>query len=276
MSHKNPKISAIMPVYNREKFLDEAIQSVLDQTFEDFEFIIIDDGSTDESVNIIKKYAAKDDRIKLFCNDKNKGISYTRNRGIKIAQSNIIAVVDSDDVNMLERFEIQYNFMKNNSKIAIVGSYAYVIDERGKKTGEEFKYAITQEVVSKSFFYKGPFLQPTTMYNKKDVLDVGGYRDKYREIDEVDLYLRMLSEGKLGSNIPKFLVAYRKHEDSTEKNYKKKRKLLFQLKQEIISYYHPKLRIPDYLYIYGWYMFGFISTRNVRKKIAIFIKKIIY
>lgn len=276
MTQKKPKISVVMPFYNREKFLDETVQSVLNQTFEDFEFIAVDDASTDNSGKIVERYAKKDARIKIIQNTKNKGISYSRNRGMKIAQADLIAVVDSDDINMPKRFEKQFVFMQKHPEISIVGTHARVIDGGGEITGEEIKYFTTSEDVDKTFFHLGPFLQPTTMYKKSDILEIGGYRGEYTLIDDMDLYFRLLFCGKQGINIPEFLVNYRRHSGSSGQFSKQRRKVMFRLKREMVKKFKPKMCFADYMSMYVWHILWKIVPERGMMQFEAFIKKIIY
>jgi len=108
MKKTKPKISVVMPVYSRAHLVHNAIQSILDQTFDDWELIVVDDGSTDNTVNVINMYAKQDKRIKLYKNSTNKGISYSRNKGNKMAKADIIVVQDSDDVSLPDRLEEIY------------------------------------------------------------------------------------------------------------------------------------------------------------------------
>ena len=114
---KQIQISVIMPVYNTEKYLSEAIESILTQSFTNFEFIIIDDCSTDDSYYICEKYAKKDDRIQIFRNKKNMWISFTRNRLIECSNTNYIASQDSDDISEINRLKLSYNFLDKNKKL---------------------------------------------------------------------------------------------------------------------------------------------------------------
>ena len=118
----NPKITVFMPVYNTEKYLRESIDSILKQTYKNFEFLIIDDGSTDSCVDIIKSY--KDNRIVFFRNEENKGLSYTRNRGIYLATGEFIAFMDSDDICKIDRLAVQVKFLEENPEYQIVASNA--------------------------------------------------------------------------------------------------------------------------------------------------------
>lgn len=119
-SKKKPAISVLMPVYNSEKYLNEAIESILNQTFVDFEFIIINDASNDNSENIIESY--QDSRIKYFKNEKNLGVAKTLNKGLKLAQGKYIARMDSDDISLPERLYKQFKFMEVYNDIDVCGS----------------------------------------------------------------------------------------------------------------------------------------------------------
>lgn len=115
-----PKISVIMPTYNREELLPRAIDSILAQTYKDFEFIIIDDGSTDNTIHLLKEYAEKDKRIRVFRNAENKGIAYSRERGLNFARGKYIAVMDSDDISFPVRLEKQVAYMDEHPDVAVV------------------------------------------------------------------------------------------------------------------------------------------------------------
>ena len=130
--NKQPAITVFMPVYNAEKYLKEAIDSILNQTFENFELLIIDDGSTDESVKIIETYT--DERIRLIHNDGNKGLPYTRNRGLNLARGKYLAIMDADDVSVKNRLEIEYNIMEKRSNLAVISSGKELLSNAGKST----------------------------------------------------------------------------------------------------------------------------------------------
>lgn len=123
----NPKVTVFMPVYNTEKYLNESIKSILNQTYKNFELLIIDDGSTDNSLHIIKSF--KDNRIKVYENKVNKGLPYTRNLGLNLANGEYIAFMDSDDISELNRLEVQVKFLDENLEYNIISSNAYI----GKK-----------------------------------------------------------------------------------------------------------------------------------------------
>lgn len=165
MKNRNPKVSIILPVYNAEKFLDETITSILNQSFEDFEFIIINDESKDKSPDIIKKYFKKDKRIIFVNNEKNLGCVNTRNRGLRMANGEYIAVMDSDDVSLRDRFKIQVNYLDKHPEIFLIGGSAIVIDEEGNKLGILSKYD-NHIKVEKKLQEANCIIHPSVMHRK--------------------------------------------------------------------------------------------------------------
>ncbi len=127
LTDKNPTVSIIMSHYNNEKLVARAIESILNQTYQDFEFLICDDGSTDNSLSIIKKYAAKDPRIKVLENGQNRGISHSRNRLYAIARGKYAAIMDSDDISEPTRLEKEVSYLNNHPEITVVSTYANYI-----------------------------------------------------------------------------------------------------------------------------------------------------
>lgn len=196
---KTPLVSVVMSVYNEEKFVSESIESILNQTYGNFEFIIIDDGSTDNTINIIEKYKNKDKRIKLI--KKNKKKKYSRftanlNEGIDIAKGKYIARMDGDDVSFRTRLEKQVKYLEKNSKIYLVGTGRFLINEFGNIIGVRFGF-----VGSKKLEKKTPFCNytchSTIMFRKDDFR----YRDKFICAQDYDFYLRLISNGKKFNNL---------------------------------------------------------------------------
>ena len=118
-----PLLTVLMPVYNADKFLDESINSILSQTYSEFELLILDDASTDNSLKIIKAYAKKDKRIKVLVNQKNRGEAKCRNRLLKNSKTEFIAWMDADDISLEDRLQTQIDFLKQNSKIDAVANF---------------------------------------------------------------------------------------------------------------------------------------------------------
>lgn len=201
----NPKISVIMSVYDGEKYLDESIQSILNQTFKDFEFIIINDCSTDNSLYIIKQYATKDKRIVLIENEENIGLTKSLNEGLKIAKGKYIARMDADDVALSERFNKQYNYLEKNKNVFLLGTSAMMIDEDGNRSIKIT--AITQEKkIYSRLRKKNTIIHSSIMFRNDFELF---YRENFKYAQDYDLYLRVLSEGKIIKNILEVLLYYR-------------------------------------------------------------------
>jgi len=247
MKTKKPAISVVIPVYNGEKFLDENIIAILNQTFRDFEFIIINDKSTDNSLKIIKRYAKKDKRIIVLNNRKNMGSVYTRNRGVKIARGKYIANHDADDICLPDRFEFQFNYLENNPDIFMMGGSAIVIDEKGNKIGAFLKYESPQKI-RKKLEKVNCMIYPSTMYrNTGEFL----YRDRFGTGEDYDLLLNVLSSGKKIINLPKFLIKYRVNQSSvtfTKKNpeyFFRKAQELYKQRVETGKEDYENLKSPD-------------------------------
>ena len=196
-----PLLTVLMPVYNAETFLREAIESMLAQTFTQFEFLIIDDGSTDSSVAIIKSYS--DARIRFVQNEKNSGISATLNKGIELASCELIARMDADDIAYPERLQLQYDYFQNHSDIALLSTWAREVTEEGTP--------IRTEKWRRPFFYYNLTFEcwvyhPTVMYRRSTVLQVGAYSTPYSE--DYDLWWQLSRRHKI-DNLPEVLLDYR-------------------------------------------------------------------
>ncbi len=204
-----PKISVIMPNYNGEKYLVESIESVLNQTFSDFEFIIIDDGSSDNSWEIIQKYAKKDKRIVAVKNEKNLWVHKTRNKLLSLVHGEYIAMMDSDDISLPERFEKQIKFFSTHSWYAFCGTNFTFIDWDWKVTWKK-KFPETDEEIKKSFFWRNPFGQNTVMM-KSSIIDTVWYYDEHLEVaEDLDMWIRIGIKYKM-YNLQENLVQYRIH-----------------------------------------------------------------
>lgn len=210
---KTPLVSVVMPAYNSEKYISEAIESVLNQTFKDFEFIIVNDGSTDNTFNIIKEYARKDKRIKVINNKKNCGISKTRNNGIKLARGKYIATHDSDDISLPTRFQEQLSFMEQHPEVGVVGAYIQIFDSDSGKIIGIRKYSNEDKVLRKNIFFYSPIAQPVSMIRKEVFSEVGYYDNNYPPTEDLDLWFKIGTKYKF-SNINKILLRYRVNSNS--------------------------------------------------------------
>jgi len=203
--HDIPPISVVMSVYNGERYLREAIESILDQTFEDFEFIIIDDGSTDSSAEIVREY--KDKRIRLV-QQKNAGLAVALNRGIELAKGTYIARMDADDIAFPERLSIQYAYMEAHPDVDILGGHAFLIDAEGFRCGEKRK-PINPKAISRAIEYACPLIHPTYFVRACVYREIDGYRSLFLAGQDYDFLLRAYDMGKIIANVDDYILSYR-------------------------------------------------------------------
>lgn len=208
-----PQLSIVLPVFNAERYLTDAIESVLNQTFTNFELIILNDGSTDQSIKVINHFAEKDSRV-VVVDRENRGLVATLNQGIQLARANLIARMDADDVCDLHRFERQFDYLETNSNCVAVGSRILLIDPDGLPIKVFVDVLQHDEIDSGNMFGVGSHIcHPTVMFRRDAVLLVGGYRDEFRHAEDVDLFLRLAEVGKL-ANLREVLLNYRQHLNS--------------------------------------------------------------
>lgn len=204
-------VSVVMPVYNAERFLAEAIESILNQTFTDFEFIIVNDGSTDGSRDIISKYAETDKRI-VVIDQQNQGIVAALNNGIEKAKAPLIARMDADDISLPHRLERQVEFMEQNGNIAACGAGVKFIDQNGKK-GKVNNFPGYVSFFKLFFSYTNPVAHPTAILNMRIVRGITGkniYNKTYQGAEDYDLWLK-LAKHTIVQNLQDILLLYRVH-----------------------------------------------------------------
>ena len=201
------KLSVIMPVYNAEKHIGEAVSSILNQTFGEFEFIIIDDCSTDSSYELLQCFAKDDGRIKLYRNIKNSKISYTLNRAMRIASGEYIARMDADDISLPERFSVQLEYLDNHRHVSLVGASVYYIDDSGNPVGCRDSIC-GSSLIESIIELRSPIAHPTWMFRRKEFEKIGGYREVV-PAEDYDILLRLYSAGIRFDNVPEKLLKYR-------------------------------------------------------------------
>ncbi len=236
-------ISVVMSVYNSEKYLSESIESVLNQTCANFEFIIINDGSTDSSLHIIQNYMQDDERIVLV-NQENKGLPFSLNEGIEKAKGKYIARMDADDISLPTRFEEQIKFMEKNLEIGICGTWAEVFGE--KKKSRILKHPITHDEMKAKLLYTVCFAHPT-VFMRKRVLDENKlrYNLDYLNAQDYELWSK-ISEVTVMGNIPKVLLRYRLNENSiTSIADSKNVELRYDLLESVYSKYIKQMGIEN-------------------------------
>ena len=206
MVSNTPKITVLMSVSNGAKFLAEAIDSILAQTFTNFEFIIIDDASTDDSLKIINSY--KDTRIVLFQNTKNIGLTKSLNIGIPKAKGKYIARMDADDISMPKRLEKQFDFMEEHPEFAFCGTRAKTINDVGKEISF-FRPPIDSSKILALLLFKNCFFHSSLIIRTEKLLKVSGYNENYKYAQDYKLYLELFKNKCYGTNLKEQLLVYR-------------------------------------------------------------------
>ena len=205
-----PEITVLMSVYNGQKYLRQCIESILSQTNGDFEFLIIDDGSTDSTPSILASY--QDPRMKII-RQENCGVTKSLNRGLALAQGTFVARIDADDIAMPDRFEKQFSFLQFNPDVGIVGSNAILIDENGNQIGR-LQYPQEHEaLVTHAENFRGRFPHSSFFFRVKAVRKLNGYNERYVKALDHDLFFRLCRKYRVAC-LPESLIALRLHSSS--------------------------------------------------------------
>lgn len=242
----SPKISVIMGIYNCELTLDESIQSLLNQTYQDFEVIMCDDGSKDSTYNIALSYKNKyPDKIKVIKNDTNLGLNKTLNRCLSIAKGEYIARMDADDISLPSRFEKEVNFLDKHPEFSVVSTPMIYFDENGDwGQGTAIEYPTINDFKTHSPF----FCHAPCMIRKKVYDNVGGYSEDPRTLrfEDCNLWYKIYAAGYKGYNIQEPLYKMR-----DDQNAKSRRTLKSRMNAVYVSYTGFKMvKMPWYNYIY--------------------------
>jgi glycosyltransferase involved in cell wall biosynthesis len=208
----SPLISVIMPVYNAERFVAAAVESVLAQTLGDFEFLIIDDGSTDRSHAILQRYAAQDQRIRLISRP-NTGYTVALNEMLHLAQSEFVARMDADDIAQPDRFQLQVARLQQEPDLVCLGGAHAMIDEQGRWLTCLAMPEADAEIQALALAGHTPINHPCVMMRRSAVLQVGAYDVDMSPCEDLDLWLRLGEVGRLG-NLKEMVLKYRLHASS--------------------------------------------------------------
>lgn len=238
MNNIDPIISVMMTVYNAERFLDDSIGSILNQTFSNFEFIILNDGSTDNSFKIIEKYAKKDIRILILNNEKNLGIAESRTKCVKFSKGKYIAIADADDISIPTRLEKQLKYLEDSKEYGVVGGFLELFDsETGKIIGIR-RYHKDDIKLRKRIFIYSPIAQPASMIRKEVFDTIGFYNPEYPPVEDLDIWFRLGTKYKF-ANIQEVLIKYRVHRNSaTIKNMHKVKYLTLEIRKKYMYKYN--------------------------------------
>ena len=217
-----PLVSIVMPVFNGEKWLAEAIESILAQTFTDFELIIVDDGSRDRSAEIIRAYEKRDGRIRFFQLECNSGTAVARNHAVAVSIGTYITFLDCDDVCLPERLQKQVDVLQSKPEIGGVGTHAKVVDADLQKY-YDLTPPMHHALILLSQFIEGkPFVHASLMLRRDLILDVGGFDQRMGYAADSDMVIRLMGRTRF-TNITERLYIYRRHEDSLSSQRNAKR-----------------------------------------------------
>jgi glycosyltransferase involved in cell wall biosynthesis len=205
---KSPIVSVIMPLYNARPYVAKAIDSILKQTFSDFEFIIVDDGSMDGSAEVAQRFAKRDQRIR-FVRQSNAGVSAASNRGLALARGEFIARMDHDDISVPTRLEQQVAYLRGHAECVAVGGHAMFIDDGGLPL-RLFHVPLSHEEIDTALLSTWGMFHPTMMARASAMRAIGGYSLEFCNLEDLDVFLKLAECGRL-ANLPDVLVHYRQH-----------------------------------------------------------------
>jgi glycosyltransferase involved in cell wall biosynthesis len=271
INKKTPKVSVIMPAYNSEKYIGEAIESILNQTFTDFEFIILNDGSTDNTAKIIKEYAKKDKRIRFINNKKNRGIVGVLNQGLDLATGKYIARMDSDDISLPERFEKQIKYMEQHPECGVLGTWFHMFGNKD--------YIITNrpKILDILKILHGYSVGHPTVMIRKSVIDKYEFRYKndYKYCEDYELWSRMIFVTEI-HNLQEVLLNYRWSGDNISVVHsEKQQELTEKVRQNILNKITQDKNIQDILkdLSKGFIKQGILLPKWLGKICCLFIPK---
>ena len=211
-----PKVSVLLAVYNCEKFIDQALKSIYDQTYQDFEVVIVDDGSTDKTSEILRDM--KDSRTFIHTNSENKGLTASLNIGFNFCVGEYIARMDADDISLPQRFEKQVRHLDENPTCAAVGSWCIRIDSNNKIISN-WRHPTEFEDIKERLLEENSIFHGTAMVRRQSLMEIGGYDEKYRYSQDYDLWMRLSETAKI-QNLGEFLYLLRSSPESVSSTKK--------------------------------------------------------
>ena len=225
------KISVVMAAYNAEKYLKEAMDSILGQTYDDFELIVIDDKSSDASGQILKDYAARDSRVVVLENQENMGLTKSLNKGLRVAKGEYIARMDADDISVPDRFEKQVAFLDSHPDHSFVSCIGRYIDEDGKE--EQLRlFPETNEEIYAMMPKVDAVMHPGVMFRREDIRKIGDYCEDFRVVQDYDLWFRGMAAGYKFYNIQEPLVLFRRNDSYNTRKSKAYRMVDYRVRKK--------------------------------------------
>lgn len=215
--NRNPKITVLMSVYNGEKYLNEAVDSILFQTFTDFEFLIIDDASTDKTPEILHSYG--DTRIKIITNEKNLGLTKSLNKGLELARGEYIARMDADDISYPKRLEKQIKYLEEHRDVGLVGSSFETINEYGEVVSRNIYKDFTSEKIYYHLTFNNCIAHSSVVYRRDLVIRTEGYNERLIRAQDFDLWSRISKKSKI-EIVEEILLKWRASQSGISKKCK--------------------------------------------------------
>jgi len=210
------RITVFVPCYNAEKYIDKMLDSILGQTYKNFKILIVDDGSSDRSKDIIREYAVRDKRVVLYENAENQGVARVRNRGLELCRSEYIALMDADDVAPLDRLETEVRYLDEHMEIDAVGGRYQLIDEEGKELPVRLKGVLSDSAIRASMLFYNPLANGSMMFRSKIIRENNlRYCEQNRTLEDYLFWSEFLRYGKI-NNLDQVLQYYRVSETSIE------------------------------------------------------------
>lgn len=264
------KVSIIAGAYNIEKCFSfhKSMESILLQTFSDFEFIICDDGSSDNTYNLLKEYEEKDKRVKLIQNPKNMGLAFSLNKCLEVASGEFIARHDLDDYSHVGRLEKQVSFLKEHEDVSVLGTNSLLFDEGGVWGKQDFP----EEVTNKDFLFTSPYKHGSVMMRRSVLDKVNGYRvsKETRRAEDYDLFMSLQTFCK-GANLQEYLYYFCESEATRKR--RKYRYRVDEMKVRFIGYKKLKLYPKGFFYAVKPLIVGLIPQRLLTKMQNKFFKR---
>ena len=206
-NHNGPAVSVIIPSYNYAHFLPEAVESIFNQTFQDFEIIVVDDGSTDNTQEVVKAFTDHEKFHYIY--QENQGLAATRNTGLRAAKGEFIAFLDADDIILPNKLEIQVNWLRNHPEYGLVGSGYYYMDEQGVPIEEQRPWLRAPKLEIEDLLFDCPFIVHAILVKKEWVDKVDGFDPKLRRVEDWDMWMRMAYAGCKMGWVEEIVCAYR-------------------------------------------------------------------
>lgn len=259
----SPKVSVLMSVYNGDRFLKESIDSILSQTFTDFEFIIVNDASTDKTPDILKSYSFRDPRIKIITNEVNLGLTKSLNVGIRNSKGEYVARLDAGDISEKDRLLKEVKFLDDNLEYVLVGTGVLFVDSDDRVI-KEIKVITENEKIKRNLIKHNQFIHSSIMIRREVLEKVGLYNEEWKYAQDYELYFRLCRYGKV-ANLPDYLVKYVVYENSITRK-KNRKQISFSVRARVEAIIRGDYPFWNYIYILAP-LIGMILPYKLKEKI---------